>query len=79
MDGHNKKPRPLWKWVMIALIILFAAYLFLEHKTHIMDRSFDILLIGLILLCPLMHLFMHHGHKHKDHNKHQHDDSNKDK
>ncbi|OGT09907.1 MAG: hypothetical protein A2X77_04620 [Gammaproteobacteria bacterium GWE2_42_36] len=65
-----RKPRSCWKWVMITLIILFAVYLLFEHKAHIMSRFFDILFVGLILLCPLMHLFMHHGHKHRDHDKH---------
>jgi asparagine N-glycosylation enzyme membrane subunit Stt3 len=30
-------------------------------------NTYDLLILGFILLCPVLHLFMHHGHntKHK--------------
>lgn len=67
MECQHKKSWPIWKWVLTILIALLAVYLLIEHRFHIMGRSFEILLIGLILLCPLMHLFMHHGHNHQKH------------
>ena len=70
-----------WKWAIIALVILLVVYLFSEHKAHIMSwlSFFEIILILVLLICPLMHLFMHHGHKHKNNNKHPHDDFNGEK
>jgi hypothetical protein len=42
----------------IGFAIVASALLFTEHRAHVLG-----LLIWLPLLaCPLMHLFMHHGH-----------------
>lgn len=35
-----------------------AYFLFMEHRQHLAAW----LPYGILLLCPLMHLFMHHGH-----------------
>lgn len=44
--------------VFIGFAIIAGALLFTEHRAHVLG-----LLIWLPLLaCPLMHLFMHHGH-----------------
>ncbi len=48
-------------------------YLFFEHRAHIIGYALEIGLIILVLLCPLMHIFMHHGHKHKDDKCHKKD------
>lgn len=54
--------------IMLALIVGF--YLIKEHWTHL-GQSWPYLLL---LLCPLMHIFMHgghgHGHGNSDHNAH---------
>ncbi|WP_423811936.1 DUF2933 domain-containing protein, partial [Pseudomonas aeruginosa] len=34
-------------------------YLLTEHRAHV----FGLLPYAIFLLCPIMHLFMHHGHK----------------
>lgn len=51
----------------VALLVflgLAAALLLTEHWAHLAG-SFPLLL--LLLLCPLMHLFMHSGHGHGGH------------
>lgn len=45
-----------WIWVTLAVVLGF--FLFTEHRAHL----FGVLPFLLVLLCPLMHLFMHHGH-----------------
>lgn len=48
--------RVSWAWWVFAAIALF--FLLSEHRAHL----FGILPYLLLLACPLMHLFMHHGH-----------------
>lgn len=44
--------------VMLGFLVIAGALLFTEHRAHVLGA-----LIWLPLLaCPLMHLFMHHGH-----------------
>jgi len=65
--GHNSPARPPWRspfgfGLLIALgIILF--FLWTEHRAHLLGA----LPFLLLLLCPLMHLFMHRGHRHRHH------------
>lgn len=40
--------------------IVAGYYLFTEHTAHVLSA----LPLLLFLSCPIMHLFMHHGHKH---------------
>lgn len=51
-------------WVGFALVAGF--YLVTEHSAHL----FGILPYLIFLACPLMHLFMHHGHGGHDHGQH---------
>jgi hypothetical protein len=52
--------------VLLGFLIVVGALLLTEHRAHVLG-----LLIWLPLLaCPLMHLFMHHGHG--DHGRHDH-------
>lgn len=61
--------RVSWAWLVFAAIALF--YLLSEHRAHL----FGILPYLLLLACPLMHLFMHHGHgKHRGHDTGNKDD-----
>lgn len=46
--------------VLIGFLIVAGYYLLAEHRAHL----FGILPFLLLLSCPLMHLFMHHGHRH---------------
>ena len=52
--GHRGK-LPL---ILVVLAVVLGFYLFTEHRAHL----FGILPYLLFLACPLMHLFMHHGH-----------------
>jgi len=50
--------------VMIGFLLIGGIYLWTEHRAHL----FGALVFLPLLLCPLMHLFMHHGHG--DHSGH---------
>jgi peptidoglycan/LPS O-acetylase OafA/YrhL len=53
---------PLWRTkggiVLIGFLVVVGFYLLTEHTAHV----FGVLPYVLILACPLMHLFMRHGH-----------------
>jgi hypothetical protein len=53
-----KKPRPLRLWIWLALALVLGFFLLTEHRAHL----FGVFPYLLVLLCPLMHLFMHGGH-----------------
>jgi hypothetical protein len=47
--------------VLIAFLAIGGTYLWMEHRAHLLG-----ILVWLPLIaCPLMHLFMHHGHRHR--------------
>ena len=52
---------------LIAFLVIAAFFLITEHTAHF----FGFLPYTLLLLCPLLHMFMHHGHgdhaNHADH------------
>ena len=56
--------------LVLALFLAVAGYfLWTEHEAHI--RAAVPLPYLLLLACPLMHLFMHHGHGgHRGHRRH---------
>jgi hypothetical protein len=62
-SGHDKEHRSsaFWSspagWVALGFIGVAGYFLITEHAAHL----FSILPWLLILACPLMHLFMHHG------------------
>ena len=62
--GQSRESTSFWKSGMgVALLmvgVIVAFYLVREHWTHL-GQSWPYLLL---LLCPLMHLFMHGGHGH---------------
>ena len=66
-DTHSDKPAvsPLRYWLVLLLFAAAAIFLLWEeHEAHI--RGF--LPYAILLACPLMHLFMHHGHgSHRHH------------
>lgn len=63
--AHADRPadprRLAWGWWFFAALALF--FLLSEHRAHF----FGVLPYLLLLACPLMHLFMHHGHGHGGH------------
>ena len=48
------------KLVFIGFALVAGYYLFTEHAAHVLTA----LPLLLFLSCPIMHLFMHHGHSH---------------
>jgi len=57
-DEHETKHLSRGQWVFYGFLIFAGLLLFTEHRVHVL--SFLPYLI--LLACPLMHLFMHHGH-----------------
>ncbi len=57
-DEHETKHLSRGQWVFYGFLIFAGLLLFTEHRAHVL--SFLPYLI--LLACPLMHLFMHHGH-----------------
>lgn len=51
----------------MGLIASVSYFLFMEHRQHL----FEFLPFLIILLCPLMHIFMHGGHDHGGHGEQQ--------
>ena len=78
---HYHKPEHKEKWWQtntgMLLVVFFTVggyYLIKAHGAHIAENWFLLIL----LLCPLMHVFMHGGHG--GHGKHrQHDDNDNDR
>ena len=62
---HAEGPRPQRPWqIRVGFWLLLAIagfYLLAEHRAHLAG-SIRWLPVGLLLLCPLMHLFMHGSH-----------------
>ncbi|MBI5006058.1 MAG: DUF2933 domain-containing protein [Nitrosomonadales bacterium] len=46
-----------YNWVLIAFLAIASFFLLTEHRAHLLGA----LPFLLLLACPLMHLFMHHG------------------
>jgi len=58
-DPHTvQKPNPLWTGALIVFLAIAGFYLLTEHRAHLSGA----LPYLLLLLCPLLHLFMHRGH-----------------
>jgi len=59
---HQSFPPPFWRSPAGLTLLVAAAvggfYLVTEHTAHV----FGILPYLIVLACPLMHVFMHHGH-----------------
>lgn len=75
-DGSGSFLRSRAGLVLIGFLAIAAFYLATEHTAHV----FGYLPFALVLLCPLLHLFMHGGHgghggqEHtEDHSGHQTD------
>ena len=69
----SNKPRSFWStpsgWAALGLIGAASYFLLMEHTQHF----FQFLPFLILLLCPLMHVFMHGSH-----GKHEHVSQEKD-
>lgn len=71
MDHDHAGPRQsspsFWSSKTGLVLVVFLAiglfYLYTEHRAHL----FGVLPYLLLLACPFMHLFVHHGHGKHDH------------
>lgn len=50
-------------WVFAAFLGIAAYLLFIEHRAHL-DGLLGYLPYLFLLACPLLHVFMHRGHRH---------------
>jgi hypothetical protein len=65
-DEIEKRHESKGRWVFYGFLAVAGFFLFTEHRAHVLG----ILPYLLLLACPLMHLFMHHGHgKHAHHHE----------
>ena len=59
---HSSPERPWYRTpfglVLCGFLLIAAFFLLTEHTAHVLGA----LPYLLLLACPLMHLFMHHGH-----------------
>lgn len=54
------RPSPV-RWVFWGFVAIAAFFLWTEHRAHLIG-GLSWLPYLFILACPLMHVFMHHGH-----------------
>ncbi len=68
MSINHTPPKPQ-RWILWVFLALGAFYLIAEHRVHLAG-SLRWLPLGFLLLCPLMHRFMHGSHgRHDDDGK----------
>ena len=64
MDLEQNAPPSFWRspagLTLFVALSAVAFYLLTEHTAHV----FSVLPYILVLACPLMHVFMHNGHRH---------------
>lgn len=73
-DDDDKRYLSRGRWVFYGFLAVAAFFLFTEHRAHVLG----ILPYLLLLACPLMHLFMHHGHNGRHtHDLHSHEGDQK--
>jgi hypothetical protein len=69
MDMHGDKSPPFWKSRGAIALLGFGAiaifFMLSEHRAHFLG----VLPFVLLLSCPLMHFFMHHGKHDNDHDQ----------
>lgn len=62
-DSHDeRRTQSAAKWVFIGFLLVAGYFLIAEHRAHLAGWLSSYGIWILLLACPLMHLFMHHGH-----------------
>ena len=62
--NESSAPRS-WRWVLYGFLAIAGFFLVTEHTAHVLGA----LPYLLLLLCPVMHLFMHRGHHGQGHGR----------
>ena len=69
MNIIDHEPPPFWRsrgGVALLVVVAVGGFLlFTEHRAHVLG----FLPFAFLLACPLMHVFMHHGHHHGGHSR----------
>ena len=65
VDGVAMKITINILWLVVPAVLGFALLIFSEHQQHVPD----FLPFLILLACPLMHVFMHHGHGQSSHDR----------
>lgn len=68
-DGIEKRQLSKGRLVFIGFLAFALLLLLTEHRAH----ALGILPYLILLACPLLHLFMHHGHGNHDQHAHNHE------
>jgi len=67
MNTTVPEPPPFWRsrgsLALLVVALVGGFLLFTEHRAHVLG----VLPYLFLLACPLMHMFMHHGHDHGGH------------
>ncbi len=67
-DSHNDgRTQSAAKWAFIGFLLIAAYLLITEHRAHLLGWLSSYWIFLLVIVCPLMHLFMHRGHGHGGH------------
>lgn len=59
-DTDRHFPGKRARWALFAFLGLATVLLLVEHRAHLAGLAW--LPLALLLLCPLLHVFMHGGH-----------------
>ena len=57
---HPEEHQPRTNWILIGFLAIAAFFLITEHTAHGLGALPYLILI--LLLCPVLHFFMHRGH-----------------
>jgi len=72
---ENRKPTLKSNWILLGFLLVAGYFLVMEHQAHL-SGVLKYLPFLLLLLCPLMHFFMHGSHGgHGDREKRPRDDA----
>lgn len=70
---HETQHLSRGRWVFYGFLAVAGFFLFTEHRAH----ALGMLPYLLLFACPLMHLFMHHGHGGQHTHDHSSDEGSK--
>ncbi len=73
-DEHETHQISKGRWAFYGFLAIAVLLLFTGHRAHVLGM----LPFPFLLACPLMHLFMHHGHGGHGHHADKHDTSGGD-